>query len=140
MVNYCVAPGCEVGSKTTKNKKGNTENENKVSVFHFPGIYKEPERRRIWEASVPRESFKASNNSVLCEKHFVAGDFVTDSNKWRKKTSETSTRKKNEKKENKLKKKTSCKISEINNAPIVISVCYEITDGLIHGRTNYGTD
>ena len=67
-----------MGSKTTKNKKGNTENENKVSVFRFPDIYKDHERRRIWEASVPREGFKATSNSVLCEKHFVAGDFVTD--------------------------------------------------------------
>ena len=122
MVNYCVAPGCEVGSKTTKNKKGNTENENKVSVFRFPDIYKDHERRRIWEASVPREGFKATSNSVLCEKHFVAGDFVTE----------------NEKKNN-LKKKPSCKILEKTNAPIVISVCYEITNGLIHGRTD-GTD
>ena len=94
MVNYCVAPGCKVGSKTTKNKnkKSNTENENKVSVFHFPGIDKEPERRRIWEASVPRKGFKASGNSVLCEKHFVADYFVTDSNKFRKKTRQTSKR------------------------------------------------
>lgn len=49
--------------------------------------------------------------------------------------------KKTKKNENKLKKKkTSCKISEKTNAPIVINVCYEITDGLTHGRTNYGTD
>ena len=33
--------------------------------------------RRIWEAKVPRKGFKATDNSVLCDKHFVAEDFVT---------------------------------------------------------------
>ena len=79
MVNYCVAPGCEVGSKKTKNKKGNTENENKVSVFRFPDIYKDHERRRIWEASVPREGFKATREIyyVVLKKTIITKERVT---------------------------------------------------------------
>ena len=53
-VNYCVAPGCKVGSKTTtnKNKKSNTDNENTVSVFHFPDKTRSPNGEEYgWQAS-----------------------------------------------------------------------------------------
>ena len=89
MPNYCVAPGCDTA--------GNSDHSNKtsrLSTFHFP---KEETLRRIWEANVPRDDgFVATNNSVLCEGHFVDTDFKSkreDTNKYRKKKSKDIVRK-----------------------------------------------
>ena len=101
MVNYCVAPGCEGGRKRKKKKKNepgsggdsvvvakdeetNSKQPTATYAFHFPSDAK---LRRIWELKVPRNNFKASSNSVLCDKHFVDDDFVeasTDTNTYRK--------------------------------------------------------
>ena len=101
-VNYCVAPGCEVGGRKRKKKKKiepgsgedsvvvakdeetNLKQPTATHAFHFPSDAK---LRKIWELKVSGNNFKASSNSILCDKHFVDDDFVkasTDTNTYRK--------------------------------------------------------
>ena len=85
MVNKCAAPGCDTGYKRAKkNEDPGPSEEEHVSCFHFPS---NEERMKIWESKVPREGFKATKYSVLCEKHFTPNDFQIESieisNKWR---------------------------------------------------------
>ena len=62
--------------KKKKKKKKTADDGAKYSAFHFP---KEKDLRSTWKVKVPKDGFKAIDNSVLCEKHFVPGDFVTES-------------------------------------------------------------
>ena len=69
MVNKCAASGCDTGYKRAKkNEDPGPSEEEYVSCFHFPS---NEERMEIWESKVPREGFKATKYSVLCEKHFT---------------------------------------------------------------------
>ena len=65
MVNKCAYPDC-------KSRCGNE----KVATFLFP---KDTVRRNLWISHVPRDNFTPSNNSVLCEKHFLSSDIVVKS-------------------------------------------------------------
>ena len=66
MVNSCVAPGCAAGYKKT------VEN---VSLFKFPN---DEALKKKWIARVPRIKWTPSNNSRLCEKHFIPSDFLEE--------------------------------------------------------------
>ena len=77
MVNKCAAPGFDTGNKRAKkNEDPDPSEEEHVSRFHFPS---NEERMKIWESKVPREGFKATKYSVLCEKHFTPNDFQIES-------------------------------------------------------------
>ena len=65
----CVAPGCRTGYS-----KEDANNVN-VSLFKFPDKERSPERRKRWIARVPRKDWSPSENSRLCEKHFLPQDF-----------------------------------------------------------------
>ena len=81
MVNKCAVPGCDTGYKRAKRNEDTGPNEEEyVSCFHFPCFHfpSNEERMKIWESKVPREGFKATKYSVLCEKHFTPNDFQKD--------------------------------------------------------------
>ena len=85
MVNKCATPGCDTGYKRAKKNEDNGPSEEEHdSCFQFPS---NEERMKIWESKVPREGFKVTKYSVLCEKHFTPNDFLIESieisNKWR---------------------------------------------------------
>ena len=74
MVNKCAVPNCSIGYKT---------NGHKLSTFRFPT---DKEMKKKWACAVPREGWKPSGHSVLCEKHFVESDFQENTNSTRKKS------------------------------------------------------
>ena len=74
MVNKCAVPGCvtQVINEQREMKITGPNEEEYVSCFHFPCFHfpSNEERMKIWESKVPREGFKATKYSVLCEKTF----------------------------------------------------------------------
>ena len=71
MVNSCVAPGCTAGYKKKSDdvREGTVEN---VSLFKFP---KDEALKKKWIARVRRINWTSTDNSRLCEKHFLPCDF-----------------------------------------------------------------
>ena len=72
----CSAPGCRTGYSS----KTNTENNegNNISLFKFLDKEKSPDRRKTWVARVPRIDWSPTDNSRLCEKHFLPSDVKTE--------------------------------------------------------------
>ncbi|KAH7982414.1 hypothetical protein HPB52_004685 [Rhipicephalus sanguineus] len=66
MPGCCCAPNC----------KSNYAGEPSVRVHVFPN---DPVRRAAWTRAVPRKDFAPTKNTVLCEKHFLASDYVKTS-------------------------------------------------------------
>ena len=58
MGKKCVAPGCETGYQSAKNKNRNE----KIGVYRFPA---DEERRNIWLKKIPRDLI-INKESVLC--------------------------------------------------------------------------
>ena len=89
MVNKCVAPRCFVDHSERKRKKKDepcntvtvTTTRNapaqppKVSTFHFPSETKNKYLFDRWRNAVPRSDWYPTENSVLCEHHFLPRDF-----------------------------------------------------------------
>ena len=92
MVNKRVAPRCFVGHSERNRKKKdepcntvtatttsttcNTPAQTpKVSTFHFPSETKNKELFDRWRNAVPRSDWYPTENSVLCEHHFLPEDF-----------------------------------------------------------------
>ena len=67
MGRTCAAPGFRTGYARKKNEEAGP----KLSLFQAP---KEPALLKKWQHSLPREDFKLSASSSLCELHFLAGD------------------------------------------------------------------
>ena len=97
MVNKCVAHGCKTGYSSEKQDHEDHEDheehsdtefgeldgdpseiidngkpgDDNIATFHFPNEVKYPELRAKWIRWVNRKDFtKATNNHVICEKHF----------------------------------------------------------------------
>ena len=87
MPDKCIAPGCSTNKENKVLAK-----EDRISVFHFPKENDQTrELRKRWINAVPREDWKPSEYSRLCEKHFTESDFKkrrTDTNSTRKKLHE----------------------------------------------------
>ena len=79
MVNKCVAPCCFVGQTQRKGRNNEEQNagvkHSKISTFHFPSKAKNKERFERRRNAVPRTNWFPTDNSVLCENHFLAEDF-----------------------------------------------------------------
>ena len=60
MVYKCCAPNCHSGYETKIGK-----NNEIVSIFKFPGHDKDPEKRALWIARVPRKGCKPDNTKCI---------------------------------------------------------------------------
>ena len=86
MGKKCCVPKCRSGYAPIKGElefDGEKKVARKISVFSFPI---EEDLLQRWVRSIPRDKWKPSSNSGVCELHFVAADIVSereDSNKRR---------------------------------------------------------
>ena len=69
MVNKCCVVNC------------NTNYALKLQIHQFPSHAKNPEKRALWIAKVPRADWKPSKDADLwiCQNHFRESDYVTES-------------------------------------------------------------
>ena len=74
----CVAPGCRTGYDNGMNKTNKNDNEAKIGTLKFPDENRSPERRKQWISRIPRKDWAPTQNSRLCEKHFLPHDFQGD--------------------------------------------------------------
>ena len=59
----CAAVGCSM--------RRNTNLLSKVKMYRFP---KDPVRRSAWVNAMKRDSWTPTNNSLICNAHFITGE------------------------------------------------------------------
>lgn len=64
----CSAVGCSMRTGTNLSSA--------IKMYRFP---KSPSRRLHWQAALQRKNWKASDKSLLCNKHFISGASSDDS-------------------------------------------------------------
>ena len=69
---------CRTGYDNGKNKTNKNDNETKIGTFKFLDENRSPEKRKQWILRIPRKDWAPTENSRLCEKHFLPHDFQGD--------------------------------------------------------------
>ena len=70
----CKVNGCNVGSRCYKGPK--------YRLFNFP---KDEENRQVWLDRIQRPDLNVTNNTRICERHFVPEAFISEDEKRSKK-------------------------------------------------------